>query len=180
MQFTFGDERMVPPDHPDSNYGMARRTLFEPAGVRDDQVLRIRGEAGAERAVDLMNRALVVWAQRSPLFDLVLLGLGEDGHVASLFPAEAWPPFGTRWTVATRHPGGEPRVSLTPDALQSAAVTVFLVTGVAKAEAVARTLTAETASDRTPARRVVAPGGRALWFLDEAAASRLPGKWMER
>lgn len=174
LRITFSDERAVPPGHVDSNFGMAERTLIRPLGISAERVLRFRGEDGAEKAARKGHKELLSWAQRVPLFDVILMGLGGDGHVASLFPGDHEPDFGSRLVVATRSPGGDDRISLTPEALRSTRRTFFLVSGENKAEAVARTLTAGDPSWRVPARVVVGKGG-ATWLLDEAAASKLSG-----
>lgn len=178
VRFTWSDERSVPPSDPDSNFGMARRTLLDPLGVPRDHLLRIRGEDPPDRAAEKLHRELVVWSQRVPLFDVVLLGLGEDGHVASLFPAPSWPDFGARLAAAARHPSGQNRVTLTPAALRTARRILFLVAGEVKAPAVARTLQAESPSPEVPARLVVGGEG-AEWILDAAAAAELPEAWWE-
>jgi 6-phosphogluconolactonase len=174
VRFAFGDERCVPPEHPDSNYGAVTSALLDPLGIAPSRVIRIRGEDPPERGAEKAHRALVEWAERVPLFDVVLLGLGADGHVASLFPAETWPSFGTRLAAATRHPGGMNRITLTPAALRSTGITVFLVAGEEKAPAVRDALTAAEAHPGVPSRMVVGEGGRALWLLDRGAASLLP------
>ncbi len=178
VRFTFTDERCVPPDDKDSNYRMARETFLEPLGLRGDRMIRIRGEDPPEKAARKTHKMLLAWAERVPIFDLVLLGLGPDGHTASLFPAEEWPDFGAWLAFATRHPSGQDRVTLTPEALRSSRRTVFLVSGEEKAEAVAGTLTAEEATPRHPARMVVSASRPALWLLDRAAASGLPPAWV--
>ena len=174
IRFTLTDERAVPPDHEDSNYGLAYRTFFEPLKVPVENVLRFHGEKPIERATAKAHRELLVWAQRVPLFDLVILGLGADGHVASLFPAPEWPDFGARLVASTVDPHGRPRITLTPEALRSSRRTMFLVSGASKAPAVRDTLTADAPSPSRPARMV--GGGKApvVWFLDRAAASLLP------
>lgn len=177
MRYTFSDERSVPPDDDRSNYKMARETLLDPLGVPARRVLRLRGEDVAKGA-SVAHRRLLEWSQRVPLFDLVILGLGADGHVASLFPEDTWPDFGESLAAVTRHPDGEPRLTLTPRALVSTRFTVFLVSGEGKAEAVAAALTAETADTRHPSRMVVGEA-EALWLLDAEAASRLPESWRE-
>lgn len=173
LRIAFSDERAVPPDHDESNYGMAERTLFRGLGIPPDHVLRFRGEDGALKAAAKGHRELVSWAQRVPLFDVVLMGLGEDGHVASLFPGEDEPDFGSRFVAATTHPDGDARISLTPEALRSTRQMFFLVSGSSKSEAVARTLGASEPEWTVPARVVVGRSG-ATWLLDEAAASGLP------
>jgi 6-phosphogluconolactonase len=173
FRYITSDERCVPLDHPESNFGRLWSGLLEPLRVTPDRVVRLRGEYPPEEAAEKAHRELVDLAQRVPLFDLVLLGLGEDGHTASLFPAEAWPEFGTRWAAATRHPDGSRRLTLTPAALRSTRTTWFLVVGSAKADAIARTLLAPEASPEVPARMAMGP--EVLWLLDPEAAAGLPG-----
>ncbi len=174
IRFAFIDERCVPPEDERSNFRMTKWALFAPLSVGDDRVLRLHGEDPPERGAEHAHQALTVWAQRVPLFDLVFFGLGPDGHVASLFPADSWPDFGTRLAAATEDPKGLARITLTPGALKSTRKTMFLVEGEQKAEAVRDTLTATEPSTRHPATKVVAPSTPVVWFLDKAAASLLP------
>jgi len=177
VRITFTDERAVPPEDEASNYGMIRRELLDPLAVPPGQVLRIRGERPAERAAEIFQRELIVWNERVPLFDLVVLGLGEDGHVASLFPGQV-PEATFRLAIATRHPSGAKRISLTPRALRSTPRTLFLVAGEDKAPAVRDALEAPAPTEATPSRLVVDPAaGKAVWLLDEGAASLLPPAW---
>ncbi len=174
VRFTMIDERCVPPDHEESNFRMARETLLGPLDIPADRFIRFRGEDPPEKAAEKAHKMLLAWAQRVPLFDLVFLGLGEDGHVASLFPADRWPDFGTRLAAATRHPSGQNRITLTPRALRSTRATMLLVTGENKAGAVRDTLAATEPSPRHPATMVLPPGGKVVWMIDEAAAAELP------
>ena len=170
--FFTSDERCVPPDHPDSNFGRISGAFLNPLGVNKDRIVRFLGEKPAERAAEVMHRELIDMGQRIPLFDLVLLGLGADGHTASLFPAPSSPDFGAHLAAATRHPDGSDRVTLTPLALRSSARTLFLVSGPDKKEAVARTLSAASPSFEYPATMVA--GSDTRWFLDREAALQLP------
>ena len=152
----FGDERCVPPDDPESNYGMARETLL--ARVDPGAVLRIPGELGAEEAASLYDAAV---GRLQPL-DLVLLGVGEDGHCASLFPGH--PALGAPgWAVAV-HAAPKPppdRVSLTLGALRNARRVIFLATGAGKADALRRAQAGEVPAGMIPG---------AEWIVDRAAA----------
>jgi 6-phosphogluconolactonase len=173
-----GDERCVPPDHPESNFGQLSQTLL--AGVEPAAVHRIEGERPAAEAAALYDRAVRDAAGDPPRFDLALLGIGADGHTASLFPDT--PPElaldggGGRLAVATRSPEPpHPRVSLTLVALGGVERAVFLVAGEGKAEAVARALGPPPEAGEPPPAARVRPAGSTLWLLDRAAAALLPG-----
>ncbi|MDT8436149.1 MAG: 6-phosphogluconolactonase [Gemmatimonadota bacterium] len=178
----WSDERCVPPDHPDSNYGMAARTLLCHVPVPAAHVHRIRGEEGAVAAADTYEEELrgFAGAGAAPL-DVVLLGVGTDGHTASLFPgseAERRDAAGTTRRVLPNEAEtpGAARVTLTTKAIDEAPVVLFFVTGAAKSEIVAR-LARPAAPDGPdadlPAGRI-RPAGRLAWILDAAAAADLP------
>lgn len=154
----FGDERCVPPDHPDSNYRMAREALLD--RVAPGTVHRIAGELGPDEASEMYSRVI---AQLAPL-DVVLLGAGEDGHTASLFPGH--PEVRAQgWAVGVRNAPKPPpdRVSLTLPALQGARKVIILATGAGKAGAVARAKRAEVPSGMIASAR---------WLIDRAAAGQ--------
>jgi 6-phosphogluconolactonase len=165
----WGDERCVPPDHQDSNYGMARRALLDrlerpPAGVH-----RIEGELGKDAAADAYERELGATA-----FDLLLLGVGPDGHVASLFPDAPTLDETDRRAVGAAA-GLEPwvdRVTLTLPALCGAAEVLFLLAGEAKADAARRGFAAAP-SRQTPASLVRSAAGTTTAILDRAAAAEI-------
>jgi 6-phosphogluconolactonase len=168
----WGDERCVPPDDAQSNYARARDSLLVPAGVPEERVHRIRGELGPRRASgDYERRLRRRFRGRRPRFDVVLLGVGEDGHTASLFTAELGS-ASPRWVVATRSPAPpHERVSLAFEALRGAERTVFLVAGAGKAATVERLLGSPEVA--LPAARVAREARRPFWLLDRAAAARL-------
>lgn len=164
----FGDERCVPADHEDSNYRMAREALLDRVAVALT-VHRIEGERPPLEAARVYEGVL----GDQPL-DLVLLGMGEDGHVASLFPDTPELGSAAARVVATRSPRPPAaRVSLTLRAINEAGAVVFWVTGAAKADRVAEVFRQiETGAAVLPAA-MVAPAGELIWLLDAGAAARL-------
>lgn len=168
----WGDERCVPPDHPASNYRMASTTLLEPAKVPAERVHRIPGELPTDRAVReyetlLRQRFDEPW----PRFDLVLLGMGVDGHVASLFPGHR-SQDDRPWVIPVEGgPGGIDRVSLSMGVLTAAEQLVLLVSGAAKADTVKRALTGTDPG--LPAAVATAHARKVTWLLDRPAASGL-------
>ncbi len=176
----WGDERTVPPDHADSNYAMARRALIEPLGLADARIHRIAGEDPDPVVAALAyERALVAALGAPPVFDLVLLGMGPDGHTASLFPGS--PAVDGRidqskWVVANpvRSPlvhGEATRITLTAPAINAARHVRFLVTGADKAAVLAQVLEGAHDPERYPSQ-LIAPAELA-WLVDTAAAAAL-------
>jgi 6-phosphogluconolactonase len=165
----WGDERCVPPDDENSNYGMAKRALLDRLERAPRGVHRIKGELGKEEAAADYEREL-----DDTQLDVVLLGVGPDGHVASLFPNA--PTLRRRKKVLPAEPGLEPfvdRVTLSLPTLRSAHEILFLLSGKAKADAAARAFASEPSPD-TPASLVRARSGRTVAILDRAAAAKLP------
>lgn len=171
----WGDERCVPPGHPRSNYRMAREALLSRVPVPEGNVHRIRGELGRERAAAAYERALrEAFGGDVPRFDLVHLGLGGDGHTASLFPYDPALRERRRLAVGALHEG-EGRVTLTVPVLAAAARVEFLVTGEDKARRVAEVLARAPDPVRIPAQFVRPASGEPVWIVDEAAASGIRG-----
>lgn len=180
VEFYFGDERCVPPEQAESNYGMANATLFQPLQINPEQVFRMAGEAGdpAQAARDyeaLLRVRFGAPAPGWPRFDLVLLGMGDDGHTASLFPGTAALQECQRLVVATQSPRGIPnRLTFTAPLINQAQVVLFLVNGASKAAAARAVLEERNVEpSRFPARLIRPVQGRLLWFLDGAAAAEL-------
>ncbi|HLY50688.1 MAG TPA: 6-phosphogluconolactonase [Solirubrobacteraceae bacterium] len=172
----FSDERCVTPDDERSNFGLIKRTLLDPlAELTAPTVRRIRGELGPERGADAYERELRDAGE--PEFDLMLLGLGPDGHCASLFPDQPALAERARLAVGVEEAGLEPfvpRVSLTLSALAMAKQTVFLITGKAKADAVAAAFGPDSDPDPdVPASMLVPLTNELRVLLDADAASRL-------
>ena len=165
----WGDERCVPPEHEWSNYAMAKRTLLDRIAAPPAAVHRIRGELGAEHAADEYDRKL-----EGVALDFVLLGLGPDGHVASLYPHA--PGLAERQHRAIPAEAKlEPlvdRVTMTIPVLVSAPLVLFFVAGAERAEAVRRAF-AEPPSEATPASLVRSNNGETVAILDPAAAEQL-------
>jgi len=185
VQFLWSDERCVPPDHPDSNYRMAREALLDHVPVPAANIHRIRGEAGPAEAAGEYERVLRS-VLRTPSgapghgagarIDLVLLGLGVDGHTASLFPGAPEILESTSWVRAGFIPTVSAwRVTLTPILLNAAAEVAFLVTGGTKAAIVRQVLEGPRRPDRFPAQAIALVAGRTTWFLDSLAAAELSG-----
>ena len=166
----WGDERCVAADHPDSNFGMARAALLERLRARP-AVERIRGELGPQEGARAYEAVVRERLGDEPAWALLLLGLGPDGHCASLFPGRPEKDVTDRLVVGVPEAGLEPyvpRVSLTLPALSSARRTVFLVTGEAKRDAVRRAFVEDDHS--SPAARLRPPHGELLVLLDAEAA----------
>jgi 6-phosphogluconolactonase len=170
----WGDERAVPPDHPDSNYGMAREALLARVPLPPENVHRMRGEDPPEAAARSYEDELRAFFGGAPRLDLVLLGIGPDGHTASLFPGSPTLDERTRIVAAPYVPAlGASRITLTLPAIEAAARLVFLVSGEGKAAALARVLSGDAGPGAPPAARVSSADGRpVLWIVDAAAAGR--------
>jgi len=171
----WGDERCVSTDHPDSNYRMAREVLLGLVPIPVENVHRIRGELDPQAAALAYNADLqAFFGRRWPRFDLVLLGMGSDGHTASLFPGSAALQENERTVVAVMaHYEDRPacRVTLTPPAINQARQVLFLVSGAAKAATLRAVL--QGPQGRYPAQEIRPAAGQLIWFVDSAAASQL-------
>lgn len=179
VQFFWGDERHVPPDHPESNYRMVREAMLESLGINPNQVWRIKGEdkSAAQAAEEYerdLHEAFGLKGGEVPRFDLVLLGMGPDGHTASLFPATDAVHEQRRLVVANRVERlNTERITLTAPVLNNAALVVFLVHGADKAEALKAVIEGPYEPDRLPAQLVRPTEGALVWIVDPAASSLL-------
>jgi len=176
--FFWGDERCVPPEDAESCYHQAYQAWLSQVPVPEKNIYRIKGELGALKAAeDYAGRlkALADLGLNWPRFDLVLLGLGADGHTASLFPGSA-ETKGAATVAAKAFYQERPseRVSLTPEVFNSARNIVFLAVGAEKTGALAATLSGPRDPARLPAQRIQPVGGKLCWLVDAAAASLLP------
>jgi 6-phosphogluconolactonase len=170
VELFFSDERLVPPDHPDSNYRMVRETLLAGADVSPLKLLAIPTDGTAQSAADRYDETLRQQYGASqlepgvPLFHLTLLGLGDDGHTASLLPGQPVLQERTRWAALVPEGRGEPRITLTYPALDASALIIFLVSGAAKRDALA-----QARGGALPAG-ALKPMGDVLWLVDAEAA----------
>jgi 6-phosphogluconolactonase len=173
VQITFGDERCVPADSPDSNFHMAFESLLCRVPLPVGNVFQIEGEIDPNEAATQCEAQLAAVAKRMGesiyRHDLLLLGLGEDGHTASLFPGTSAPAVRDRW-VTIGEGKGLPRITLTVPVLSAARQVIMLVSGAGKAQALRRLMDSSESGDRTPAR-LVAPQAEVLILADVAAAS---------
>jgi 6-phosphogluconolactonase len=173
----FGDERAVAPEHPESNYRMVREALLSRISIPAANVFRVSGELGAESGASAYEQSLRTFFARSPTptFDLIFLGVGRDGHTASLFPGSESLRETTRWVRTTRSPEDFPdRVTLTLPAINAAAHAVFLVSGTDKKEILAEIINEVADGKPDKPAALVAPGNGVVdWFVDQAAAQKL-------
>jgi 6-phosphogluconolactonase len=179
--FFFSDERGVPPNDPRSNYALANNTLFTALKITPSQVYRMAGEsrdpqAAAHEYEQQLRLATKTTPSSLPSLDLILLGLGEDGHTASLFPGSPALRDNQRLIAVTQSPKDPPtRLTMTLGVINRASVILFLVAGAGKAGVVRAILDPKTAAERQlPAALVEPEGGRLIWLLDLAAAAELP------
>lgn len=180
IHFFWSDERSIGPDHQGSNYHMAREAFLEKLEIPDSNIHRMQGEASdlniAAYAYEETIRHHFGLGPESPppCFDLVLLGMGADGHTASLFPGTQALWETVRWVVANPVPMLKShRLTLTPVILNQAAWLIFLVAGADKARTVAEVLEGPFKPEQFPCQMIRPVSGEFLWLLDEAAASCL-------
>jgi len=172
VHFFWGDERCVPPDHPESNYRMVAESLLAHVPVPQENVHRAPVEAGDPEAVaaayeEALRRFFLLGPGGLPRFDLVLLGMGADGHTASLFPGSPALEETSRLVVAAYTEAlGSHRVTFTLPLINHARTAAFLVAGVDKRESLSAVLGGES---RLPAGRVRPANGEVYWFVDRAA-----------
>lgn len=171
----FGDERSVPPDHPESNYAMVYRTLISKIDIPTSNVHRIAGEVNPTESAAAYETELrnFFGEVASPRFDLVLLGMGDDGHTASLFPNREALAEKSSWVAATKAPSGQDRISLSLPAINNAEHVLFLVTGSGKAQRLAEVLGNRPGTNKLPPQLIKPVNGKLEWLIDRDAASLL-------
>jgi len=179
MFFFWGDERHVPPTDPESNYRMAEETLLSKIPVAPANVFRIPAEnpdaaAVADAYEQTLQKFFALQPGEFPRFDLILLGMGPDGHAASLFPGSAALQEKSRLVVANWvEKFKTSRITLTPPVLNAARCVAFLVSGTEKAAALRAVLESDAPDEQYPSKLVRPRDGKLIWFVDRAAASEL-------
>jgi len=173
----WGDERCVPPDNTESNFGMTMRKLLSKVEIPPFNIHRIRGEDDPEKEALRYSEEISLHTRNRdgmPLFDLVLLGLGEDGHTASIFPGHL-ELFATDkiCDVASNPTTQQKRITLTGRVINNADVVVFLITGRKKKEVVKNLFKKDPSSLNYPASHIVPAYGQVYWYLDNEAAEYL-------
>ena len=183
VHFFWGDERNVPPDHPDSNYRLGWETWLAPRGIAGQQIHRMAGEASdldraARRYEQTLSHFLSPPKGEIPIMDLILLGMGEDGHTASLFPGTSALREERRWVVRNEVPQlATERLTFTFPLINQARAVWMLVTGAVKAPRMADVWQRSTAT--YPCQQVRPVAGELRWILDRPAASQLPASLLE-
>lgn len=180
VYFYWGDERCVPPTHEDSNYKMTADHLLSKIAVPEDNIHRIHGENSPEEEAILYSRVLdreLRKAHGIPQFDLVILGMGDDGHTASIFPHEIhlWD-SDNNCEVAVHPDSGQRRITITGKIINNAKEVAFLVTGSGKSEKVREIIQQEGKFGAYPASLVSPKSGNLVWFLDNEAAKEITSR----
>jgi 6-phosphogluconolactonase len=173
VEWFWGDERFVPYDHPESNYRMTRQAMLSKVPVPPENIHPIPTDGSPDEAAERYDQTLrdaygaTILDPSRPLFDITFLGLGDDGHTASLLPGEPVLQERRRWVAAVSHGRPEVRLTLTYPPIESSRYVAFLVTGKAKAAVLKKILAGDGS---LPAARV-RPAGELVWFADQAAAT---------
>ena len=176
LHLFWGDERCVPPDDEQSNYGMTKRLLLDKVNIPDKNIHRVRGEDDSVTEVSRIAEEINVVVPHKnnlPQFDLNILGLGEDGHTASLFPKKKLKDISKDITGIAVHPGtSQKRISLTLNTINNSSQVIFMVTGKGKADIIYNVMRKKDSAKRYPAADVK-PESILKWYIDREAASKI-------
>ena len=177
IHFFWGDERTVPPDNSESNYQQAYQTLLGPRLIQPGNIHRIKGELDPVKAASLYQKEISeLLLESPPRFDLVFLGMGGDGHTASLFPGTkvVSDPRDYQWVAANQVPQQDTwRITFTPQLINAARTVIFLVSGQNKAQTLKRVLEGPFLPETYPAQLIKPDHGKLIWLVDQGAASNL-------
>jgi len=172
----WGDERHVPPNHPESNYRMVDDALLRHITIPGENIHRVSAEMDVQAAATAYEQDLRQFFDRNwPQFDLVLLGMGTDGHTASLFPGSAGLKEEKRWFIANQVPELRKwRLTLTKHAINTAKYVIVLVQGASKADMLVEVLAGAYSPEEKPIQLISPIDGEMIWMVDEQAANALP------
>lgn len=177
IHFWWGDERCVPPSDEESNYGMTQKHLLSKIKMSESQVHRIKGELPPDDAAkDYIREIQSHLNERAdwPVFDLIILGMGDDGHTASIFPHEMQLLQSSKICDVATHPeSGQKRVSLTGNVINNANRVYFLISGKSKAKPISEIMNNKKMASRLPTSYIEPKQGKIIFFLDEDAASEI-------
>jgi 6-phosphogluconolactonase len=169
----WSDERCVPPDDPESNFGMTSRLLLKWIEIPKENIHRIRGEEAPEKEVLRYSEEIMKYNRHHenlPVFDMVVLGMGEDGHTASIFPENPESLFSEKLCEVTVHPlSGQKRVTMTGKVINNADEIIFLVTGENKAQIIEEIFKKGVSAHNFPASYIIPLHGNVTWMLDEGS-----------
>jgi 6-phosphogluconolactonase len=177
VHFFWVDERCVPPDNPESNFGMTNDALLKKIDILPGNIHRIQSEDDPEKEAERYSKEIndyVVHRNGLPSFNIILLGLGEDGHTASIFPGNQELFMSDRICTEAVHPvTGQKRITITGKVINNAEQIIFHVTGKGKAQIVKEIIDSEGSEKQLPASYVIPFKGTIAWYLDEAAGSMI-------
>ncbi|HNW50214.1 MAG TPA: 6-phosphogluconolactonase [Prolixibacteraceae bacterium] len=176
FHFWWGDERCVSPDHDESNFKWAYTYWLKPIGIPEANIHRIHGENDPDEEIIRYSEEMKKWIKTEnamPRFDVIFLGLGDDGHTASIFPSQMQLLDRKEWCAVATHPAsGQKRITLTGNVLNNARQVVFISTGTNKAAIIKKIVIDE--APEFPASHIKPVDGETVWLIDEEAASKLP------
>ena len=177
IDFFWGDERCVPPDHPESNYRMAKIHLFDTIRPETLNIHRIQGENPPEYEIPRYQKEIMEYVKlkgQKPVFDIIMLGIGEDGHTASIFPDQLHLLSSENICELAIHPQtGQRRITLTGPVIKMAKNIVFIATGKNKSLIISRILRNGKGCESLPAYQINPENGQLFWLIDEKASSDL-------
>jgi len=177
VKFFWGDERCVPPTDSDSNFKLAKDYLFDQVGIAETNIFRIKGESNPSGEAKDYSRIFednLHLENGNPIFDFILLGLGTDGHTASIFPHQIELFNSSDYCEVAEHPHtGQKRITITGNIINNAETVVIVAVGKNKAEKVYEILNKTELSSNYPAMLVEPKSGNLIWLLDEESAERL-------
>lgn len=171
------DERCVPPTHPDSNFGMTYESLLKHVPIHDSNIFRMLGEMNPEK--EALRYQTLIHSQLpgdkgTPQFDLILLGMGDDGHTASIFPDNLSLLHAESTVDVAVHPtSGQKRITLTGNVINAAKEVVFMITGISKVTVLRQIIKKEPGFEKYPSSYIQTPSGVVGFYVDKAAAAEL-------